>query len=172
VYSNGATYVADQAEIGVKVTDVTGYTATGIAVNGTAIPAPMNNTANLFSTGTRNVYAWMAPKSPLRLTFDLGTEVENITGFTLTNAMTNNGSNQNMKVMDISFATGKMSDAATKINIVTALDLSTASTSKPKVMNIKFDAPITARYIYLDNMSNTNTSSYWALNEFRIFVQE
>jgi hypothetical protein len=41
---------------------------------------------------------------------------------------------------------------------------------RPKVMNIKFDSPIKARYIYLDNVKNV--SSYITLNEFRIFVQE
>jgi hypothetical protein len=170
VLSNSGSYVADQASIGTKITDTTGYSASAAYDNGSSTGATPN-AIFLTGTGMTSMFMIMSPPAArtISIAIDLGKEVENITGFTLTNAMPGNGSNQSVRTMNVSYSNEVMKEANFKMDVV-KMDFNTTTPVRPKVINIKFDSPITARYIYLDNVKNV--SSYITLNEFRIFVQE
>jgi hypothetical protein len=170
VYSNGGAYVAEQAEIGVKVTDRTGYSATGAYDNGQAPTGNNMGTPNDIVVAGK-MYAIMSPVRPFCFAIDLGAEVENITGFTITNAMgSGNSQPYYIRTMDVSCASEAMQEAGARMEIKKGLDLNATDPVRPKIVNVRFDTPVTARYIYLDNVANV--SSYLVTGDFYIFTAE
>jgi hypothetical protein len=167
IYSNKGGFVADEANlVGTKVTDRSGYNVVKFAYNNGAAPSMTGTPNNLFSSTMVGV---MPLSRPLCITVDLGKEIENIKGFQIVNSMAN-GSNFNIRTLDVAYATQAMYEGGISMELGKGINLLTADPSLPKNCNIGFDKPITARYLYIDNIQH-NGGTYLGLTDFYIFTQ-
>jgi hypothetical protein len=171
VYSNGTAYIADQAEIGTKETDRTGYSATAKYNNGSNFAAPAPNPNGLFMTGSSpaTMFALLSVARPVNFVIDFGKDVENVSGFTVLNVMTTSNNENHIRTMDVSLASSAMKENGMRMDIVKGMDFNATDPVRPKVVNVGFDTPVTARYLYLENVMNVK--SYMTLNEFFIFTK-
>ncbi|MDR1757141.1 MAG: DUF1735 domain-containing protein [Culturomica sp.] len=109
---------------------------------------------------------WNGASYKLSLVIDLGQEVQDITGLSLWQySATTYWNTYWLKSCAVSFATEAMYQEGKPMSMGTA----TQTKSGQEACFIKFGEPITARYIYLENMTGGLNANYIMISEFNIY---
>lgn len=144
------TLVQDESLMGVKQTDRSAYSAISSALKFT-----VGSWSSMFKG-----QQWVL-NVPGSVIVNLGKEVENITGFLLQAS----GTSMRPAKIDVSYTNENLYKAYPSVSI----SLGTVKPTAAKTY-VKFDTPITARYIELNNM--TYLKNYYSCTNFYIFTQE
>ncbi len=149
---------------GTRVSDRSLFTAS--ATNANTGAALGGSYATLFDgNGTNMPGAWTVP---VNLTVDLGAEITGITGLCLRVNNQMNGMYINagyyLRRFDVNIAT-----AAMQVSGVQASMGGLAGLSPNEYCYVRFNQPITARYIYINNININISSGYSMITEFDIY---
>jgi hypothetical protein len=150
LFSNIVTYVGDGSSItATKITDRTGYSVPRfVHANGDTPTVRQGKAENL--VGDDGVIVNPMP-SPLNATIDLGKDVANIKGIQIV-SLANENSGATLRALDLSYASNEMYRDGKSRSLRNGIDLSTATPNRRKTVAFEFEKPVTARYLYLNNM--------------------
>ncbi|MDR0824484.1 MAG: DUF1735 domain-containing protein, partial [Prevotella sp.] len=164
--------VLDDSGLGVKQTDRTGYRVAKFVNAATgANVAPANGATaydNMFNATTTSFWMTQVAGLKLKVVIDLGSEVSGITGLLLESAQAS--ASMTIRDVDLAYATQTMYDKGQEGSLwqLRIPYQTSAPTSPPQFLYIKFSNPVKSRYIILDNMCSN--SQVMGLRGFYIYT--
>jgi hypothetical protein len=159
-----STVVANDSELGVKVTQRTGYNVVkfvNAATGANVTPSNGANTQNnMFNDNAASFWLVQQTGIKLNITVDLGAEAQNITGLLLEGYQAS--ATFNMKALKVACATQTMYEKGQETAV------GNLAFTGVQYLYIKFSEPVNARYIMLNEM--TPTGMILALRGFFIYT--